>query len=133
MNTIIRSVGIVLFAIIITTAAVSIVLEIGIINVTQAQEEGQQSPFISPLIPFAPPPPPTPSPPSPPGSLNTTISPEIKTKMCDPNNPKLAFVNSTESEVCGLPKSVRNDTTTTPITPPSSPRPITPDDRSQLP
>jgi hypothetical protein len=54
--------------------------------------------------------------------------------MCDPNNPKLAFVNSTESEVCGLPKSIRNDTTTiSPITLPSSPKPITPDEISKLP
>jgi hypothetical protein len=84
---------------------------------------------------FAPPaPPPSPTSPSPPGSLNTTISPELKAKMCDPNNPKIAFVNSTESEVCGLPKSIRNYTTTiSPITPPSSPRLITPDEASELP
>jgi hypothetical protein len=46
-----------LFAVvvIVVAAAVSTVLEIGIINVTQTQEEEQQSPFISPLIPFAPP------------------------------------------------------------------------------
>jgi hypothetical protein len=45
-----------LFAVvvIVVAAAVSTVLEIGIINVTQTQEE-EQSPFISPLIPFAPP------------------------------------------------------------------------------
>jgi len=24
--------------------------------------------------------------------------------MCDPNNPKLKFVNTTESHVCGIPK-----------------------------
>jgi len=46
-----------LFAVvvIVVAAAVSTVLEIGIINVTQTQEEEQQPPFISPLIPFAPP------------------------------------------------------------------------------
>src|SRR2546429_3063515 len=128
MNTIIISLRTTLFAVVVIVAAAAVAstaLEIGIINVTQAQEEGQQSPFISPLIPFAPPPPPPPSPPSSAGT--TTILPELKAQMCDPNNPKLEFVNSTESEVCGLPKSIRNDTTTTsPITPPSSPKPITP-------
>lgn len=39
------------------------------------------------------------------------ISPEQKTQMCNPNNPKLNFVNSTESEICGIPKSVKNQTT----------------------
>ena len=57
MNTIIVCSRMTLFAVvvIVVAAAVSTVLEIGIINVTQTQEEEQQSPFISPLIPFAPP------------------------------------------------------------------------------
>jgi hypothetical protein len=57
MNTIIVCARMTLFAVvvIVVAAAVSTVLEIGIINVTQTQEEEQQSPFISPLIPFAPP------------------------------------------------------------------------------
>jgi hypothetical protein len=56
MNTIIVCARMTLFAVvvIVVAAAVSTVLEIGIINVTQTQEE-EQSPFISPLIPFAPP------------------------------------------------------------------------------
>jgi hypothetical protein len=57
MNTIIVCARMTLFAVvvIVVAAAVSTVLEIGIINVTQTQEEEQKSPFISPLIPFAPP------------------------------------------------------------------------------
>ena len=84
----------------------------GVFNITQAQ---------------------TPSAPSSPAPTNkTALPPAIKAKICDPNNPKLAFVNTTESNICGLPKSVKNVTTTTPTTPttptptPSSPKPITP-------
>ena len=40
------------------------------------------------------------------------ISPEQKAKMCNPNNPRLNFVNSTESKICGIPESVKNQTTT---------------------
>ena len=39
------------------------------------------------------------------------FTPEQRTQMCDPNNPKLNFVNSTESEICGIPESVKNQTT----------------------
>jgi cell division protein FtsI/penicillin-binding protein 2 len=81
----------------------------GVFNITQAQ---------------------TPSAPSSPAPTNkTALPPAIKAKICDPNNPKLAFVNTTESNICGLPKSIKNVTTTTPTTPtptPSSPKPITP-------
>jgi hypothetical protein len=99
----------------------------GIFNMTQAQ---------TPSAPSSPSP--TSPPPTKPSPTNTTISPAIKSKICDPNNPKLAFVNTTESNICGLPKSIKNITTTTttttptptltpkPITPPSSPKPITP-------
>ena len=89
----------------------------GVFNITQAQT------------------PPAPSSPAP--TNKTALPPAIKAKICDPNNPKLAFVNTTESNICGLPKSIKNITTTTtttptptltpkPITPPSSPKPITP-------
>jgi hypothetical protein len=100
-------------------ASASAVLEIGIINGTQAQV--------------------TPSSPTSPSPTNKTVSPELKSKICDPNNPKLRFVNTTESNICGIPKTIKNVTTTTsitptpsptltpkPITPPSSPNPITP-------
>jgi hypothetical protein len=39
------------------------------------------------------------------------ITPEQKAQMCNPNNPKLNFVNSTESEICGIPESIKNQTT----------------------
>ena len=117
----------------------------GVFNMTQAQTPSAPS-SPSPTSPS-----PTPPPPTKPSPTNTTISPAIKSKVCDPNNPKLAFVNTTESNICGLPKSIKNITTTTtttptltprpitppssprPITPPSSPRPITPDEASELP
>ena len=53
-------------------------------------------------------------------SQTQQITPEQRTQMCDPNNPKLNFVNSTESETCGIPESVKNQTTldnSTAITP----------------
>ena len=50
---------------------------------------------------------PTILPPSTPSSLsNTTISPEIKAKMCNPSNPSLKAVNTTEARICGIPKTV---------------------------
>jgi hypothetical protein len=52
-------------------------------------------------------------------SSGTTISPELKAKMCDPSNPSLKVVNTTESRICGIPKSVKN-TTTTAATPTTS-------------
>jgi hypothetical protein len=56
----------------------------------------------------------TPSPITSPSSTNTTVSPALKSKICDPNNPKLRFVNTTESNICGIPKTIKNVTTTTP-------------------
>jgi hypothetical protein len=40
-------------------------------------------------------------------STTTTISPELKAKMCDPSNPSLEVVNTTESHICGIPKTVK--------------------------
>ena len=50
------------------------------------------------------------------GQVNSTFSltPQQKAAMCNPNNPKLNFVNSTESEICGIPPTPTNTTTTTP-------------------
>jgi hypothetical protein len=42
---------------------------------------------------------------------STTISSELKARMCDPANPSLKVVNTTESRICGIPKSVKNTTT----------------------
>jgi hypothetical protein len=36
-----------------------------------------------------------------------TISPELKAKVCDPGNPSLKVVNTTESRICGIPKTVK--------------------------
>ena len=50
---------------------------------------------------------------------STTISPELKAKMCDPGNPSLKVVNTTEAHICGIQKTVKNMTTTA-ATPPTS-------------
>ena len=102
MNTKVRSVGMTLLAVVViaaAAAAVSAMLEIRIINMSHAQV--RQS------------------------ATNTTISPALKSKICYPGNPKLAFVNTTESNICGLPKSIKNVTTTT-STPKPTPKPIAP-------
>jgi hypothetical protein len=35
---------------------------------------------------------------------SNAISSELKEKVCDPSNPSLKFVNTTESRICGIPK-----------------------------
>jgi hypothetical protein len=40
------------------------------------------------------------------------LTPQQKAAMCNPNNPKLKFVNSTESKICGIPSTSTNTTTT---------------------
>jgi len=42
------------------------------------------------------------------------ISPEERAKMCNPDNPSLNFVNSTESEICGIPASTPSSNSTSP-------------------
>jgi hypothetical protein len=42
---------------------------------------------------------------------NVTLTPEQVAAVCDPNNPKLNFVNTTESKLCGIPKTITNMTT----------------------
>jgi hypothetical protein len=39
------------------------------------------------------------------------LTPEQKAAFCNPNNPRLKFVNSTESAICGIPKTPSNTTT----------------------
>jgi hypothetical protein len=79
MNRIISSVGVVLFAIITTgAAAVSIVLESGIINVSHAQL--LQRPI----------------------STGSEVTTPGANPMCDPTD---TSINTTESHVCGLPKT----------------------------
>jgi hypothetical protein len=60
------------------------------------------------------------------GQGNLTI--EQKAAICNPNNPKLKFVNTTESRICGIPKTIKspanassaNITTGAEVPPPSS-------------
>jgi hypothetical protein len=79
MNAIISYVGIVLFAIIITAvAAASIVLESGIINVSYAQ--------VLQRLP----------------STGSEVTTPGANPMCDPTD---RHVNTTESHVCGIPKT----------------------------
>ena len=47
-------------------------------------------------------------------SISSSLTAQQKAAMCNPNNPKLNFVNSTESEICGISPTVTNMTTTTP-------------------
>src|SRR5919108_1295870 len=63
----------------------------------------------------------------------TTISAELKAKMCNPSNPSLKVVNTTESRICGIPKTVKPSLLSSSATPPpptsavsSSPSPPTP-------
>src|ERR671929_2069209 len=42
---------------------------------------------------------------------NVTLTPQQVAVICDPNNPKLNFVNTTESKICGIPKTITNTTT----------------------
>ena len=46
---------------------------------------------------------------------NLTLTPEQKSAMCDPNNPlsKLKSVNTTESHICGIPRTQSSNITTT--------------------
>ena len=79
MNKILSSAGIVLFAIIITAAAAaSMVLESGIINVSYAQLL-QRSP-----------------------STGSEVTTPGANPMCDPTD---RSINTTESHVCGIPKT----------------------------
>ena len=39
------------------------------------------------------------------GQISHGLTPEQVKQFCRPDNPRLSFVNSTESEICGLPKS----------------------------
>ena len=50
-----------------------------------------------------------------------SLTPEQKAAMCDPSNPKLNFVNSTESKLCGIPKSVKSNMSNTTTSPSSAP------------
>jgi hypothetical protein len=56
------------------------------------------------------------------GGGNITLTPAQKAAMCDPNNPSLKFVNTTESHICGIPKSPSpNSTAASQLPTPTSP------------
>jgi len=57
------------------------------------------------------------SPPSGSSSLSKPISSELKAKMCDPSNPSLKVVNTTEARICNIPKTVKP-----PIAPAATPQ-----------
>jgi hypothetical protein len=64
------------------------------------------------------------------GQSNTTtassLTPQERAAMCDSDNPKLNFVNTTESKLCGLPKTITSNmsnTTTGPAAPSVVPTP----------
>jgi len=49
---------------------------------------------------------------------NDTLTPEQKDAICNPNNPssKLNPVNTTESRICGIPKTVHTNSTSSNMT-----------------
>ncbi|MFL6426341.1 MAG: hypothetical protein ACJ71R_22500 [Nitrososphaeraceae archaeon] len=61
---------------------------------------------------------------------NQTLTPEQKAAICDPNNPlsKLDHVNTTESEICGIPKhnATSPEGIAPSVVPPPSPEDTTP-------
>ena len=52
------------------------------------------------------------------GQSNTTtaasLTPQQRATICDPSNPKLNFVNTTESKICGIPKTITNTSSSSP-------------------
>src|SRR5919199_2989866 len=61
----------------------------------------------------------SPSSPSASSPGTTTISAKLKADLCNPSNPGLKVVNTTEARICNIPKTVKN--TTTSSSSPSSP------------
>jgi hypothetical protein len=55
------------------------------------------------------------------GQVNTSSLTQQQAAICSPSNPKLKFVNSTESEICGIPPSSTPANTTTPTNGKQSP------------
>ena len=49
-------------------------------------------------------------------SSSSSLTPEQKDAICNPNNPesKLNPVNTTESKICGIPKTINSTSSTTP-------------------
>src|ERR1051325_1924026 len=52
---------------------------------------------------------------------STTVSENLKSEMCNPSNPSLKVVNTTEARICNIPRTVKVPTTTaTPVSTTSS-------------
>jgi hypothetical protein len=47
----------------------------------------------------------------------STLSSELKAKMCDPSNPDLRVINTTESRICGIAKTVKPPLVSSAVTP----------------
>ncbi|MFL6398064.1 MAG: hypothetical protein ACJ72J_00590 [Nitrososphaeraceae archaeon] len=43
-------------------------------------------------------------------NITSSLTPQQKAAICDPSNPKLNFVNTTESKICGIPQTPTNTT-----------------------
>lgn len=60
-------------------------------------------------------------------SSSSSLTPQQRAAMCDPNSPSLKVVNTTESRICGIPKTVQpsipNGTDTGTISPSILPTP----------
>ena len=53
-------------------------------------------------------------------SLSNPITSELKAKICDPSNPDLKVINTTESRICGIAKTVKPPLASSVVTPPTS-------------
>jgi hypothetical protein len=53
-------------------------------------------------------------------TLSSSLTPQQKAAMCNPSNPKLNFINTTESKICGIPPTSTNTTMPTNITAPTT-------------
>jgi len=53
-------------------------------------------------------------------SVSKSISPELKAQMCDPTNPNLKVVNTTEAHICQIPKTVKPPLASAAATPKTS-------------
>ncbi len=56
---------------------------------------------------------------------NTIISPELKAKMCNPSNPDLKVVNTTEARICGISKTIKPPLASAATTPKTISSPLT--------
>ncbi len=66
-------------------------------------------------------------------NMSSSLTSQQKAAICSPSNPKLKFVNSTESEICGIPaSSTPPSNTTRPTSGKQSPLPSSSSSSSSL-